>query len=97
LGRSHNGPIRPQLVHHSLDGTFAIRWRFWKYIDGLGSGGFTEPKSVEPEEGGPTGRLYDIFYDRKETKDHYLTMPERVQDLKKQLEKIKEDGRTRPL
>jgi len=96
-GRTHNGPIRPQLVHHSLDGTFAIRWRFWKYIDGLGSGGFTEPVNVEPEEGGPTGMLFDIFYDRKETKDHYLTMPERVQDLKEQLEKIKKDGRTRPL
>jgi arylsulfatase A-like enzyme len=42
-------PTRAAIVHHSADGTFAIRQGPWKLATKLGSHGFSEPKNVVVE------------------------------------------------
>ncbi len=43
--------IRDYIIHHSMTGIFSIRKGKWKYTERLGSGGFTKPSKVIPEEG----------------------------------------------
>jgi arylsulfatase A len=42
-------PIRPAVVVPAMTGMFSIRSGPWKLIDGLGSGGFSQPRRIEPE------------------------------------------------
>ncbi len=53
-------PVRDSLVMHSNDGMFALRQGNWKLEEGLGSGGFTAPRTAESALGGPKGQLYDL-------------------------------------
>ncbi len=85
------------LVHHSLSGVFAIRRDRWKLIAALGSGGFTEPKRVIPEEGGPTGQLYDLESDPEEQHNLWLDEPDVVTALLAELDTIRSHaGSNRP-
>ena len=45
LSKPLDRPIRDAVVHHSGSGMFAIRSGDWKLVLGLGSGGFTRPRS----------------------------------------------------
>ncbi|SEJ62071.1 Arylsulfatase A [Dyadobacter sp. SG02] len=56
-------PVRSSIIHHSIDGMFAIRRGKWKFIDGKGSGGW----SSKGEASDPDGQLYDIENDPQET------------------------------
>jgi arylsulfatase A-like enzyme len=87
---------RPAVVHHSADGMFAIRQGDWKWIDGLGSGGFSVPGRVKPRPGGPAGQLYDLAKDPGEEMNLYGKHPEVVKRLKAMLERYRRDGRSRP-
>ncbi len=78
-----NKPVRPYMIHHSSRGMYAIREGEWKYIDGLGSGGFTEPAIVQPKPGEPAGQLYNLLEDPRETNNRYTEFPEKVKQLKK--------------
>lgn len=69
--------VREHMVHHSSGGMFAIREGGWKYIDGLGSGGFTQPAVGKPDSAGVTGQLYHLETDSLE--QHNLFMASRVQ------------------
>ena len=80
---------------------FAIRFhdeespatlRQWKLIEGLGSGGFTEPRQVAPEAGGATGQLYELTADPAEATDLFLERPDIVERLAAELEAIRGDG-----
>ena len=88
--------IRETTIHHSLAGTFAIRMGPWKLIEGLGSGGFTAPREVEPSEGGPRGQLYNLDEDPSETNNLYLDRPEVVSRLTDALDEIRGKGFSRP-
>jgi arylsulfatase A-like enzyme len=90
------GSIREAVVHHSLNGMFAIRQGDWKFIDGLGSGGFTRPTRVEPNPSGSQGQLYDLARDRAERNNLYLTHPEKVEELKALLAKYRAAERSTP-
>ena len=93
LGEARDGPIREALVHHSLDGTFAIRQGEWKLILGnLGSGGFTHPRNVSGD-----GQLYHLGDDPAETANVYAEHPDVVQRLTALLNRYRESGRSRPL
>jgi len=80
---------RTEMVHHSSSGMFAIRTSEWKYIDGLGSGGFTYPGRLDPEKAGPRGQLYRIAEDTYERDNLFAAYPSMVEQLKLQLEEIK--------
>ncbi|WP_162418706.1 sulfatase family protein [Cyclobacterium roseum] len=79
---------RTEMVHHSSSGMFAIRTPEWKYIDGLGSGGFSYPNRLQPEKGGPKGQLYRIREDPEEKDNLYSNYPRVVEQLKSQLEGV---------
>ncbi len=79
---------RTEMVHHSSSGMFAIRTSEWKYIDGLGSGGFSAPTRLKPAKGGPKGQLYRIREDPYERDNLYANYPQVVEELKAQLEGI---------
>ncbi len=83
-------PVRPAMTHYSSRGMYSIRSGEWKYIDGLGSGGFTDPPIVKPRAGGPQGQLYRIHNDSLESVNLYLDYPEKVSELQKILETNKD-------
>jgi hypothetical protein len=96
LGTSPAGPVREAIVHHSSDGTFAIREGRWKLAMKLGSHGFSDPKSVEPEPGGPRGQLYDLAVDPRESRNRWLAEPAVVERLTSLLTHHQQQGRSRP-
>ena len=89
-------PIREALVHHSGEGMFSIRQGKWKLVLGLGSGGFSEPVSVEPKTGDPTGQLYNMETDPSEQHNLWNERPDVVVELGALLERQRREGRTRP-
>lgn len=97
LGEPVEGPIREATVHHSVNGLFAIRQGSWKLIEGLGSGGFTQPVSVEPGPGDPLGQLYHLGDDPGETNNLYADHPEVVERLSALLDRYREQGYSRPM
>ena len=95
LDPAETKPVRGPLLLHSSNGLFALRDGDWKFIDGLGSGGFTPPKNPPPEPGGPTGQLYNLREDPAEQTNLYLEHPEIVTRMHALLDKFKRDGRSR--
>jgi len=85
LGGADRVLARADVIHHSINGTFALRSGPWKLIQGLGSGGFTAPKTRKPEVGGPTGQLYNLERDPYETQNLWLEEPEIVARLEARL------------
>ena len=90
-------PIREATIHHSAQGLFAVRQGPWKLILGLGSGGFTAPRRVKPEPGGPQGQLYNLHDDPGEQKNLWVQRPEIVQQLTALLERYQQQGYSRPM
>jgi arylsulfatase A-like enzyme len=86
---------REAIVHHSSDGTFAIRKGPWKLAMKLGSHGFTEPKDVAPQPGGAEGQLYNLANDPGETTNRWLDEPKIVQQLSEMLSEYQTAGRSR--
>jgi arylsulfatase A-like enzyme len=90
-------PIREALVHHSVDGTFAIRQGDWKLILGTGDGGWPPDKPpVKIKPGEAAGQLYNLSLDPSEKSNLYLKHQEIVDRLTKLLEKYKKQGHSRP-
>ena len=80
---------REGIVHHSLDGMFAIRVGDWKLVEGLGSGGFTAPRRTSPPETGPTVQLYDLATDPGETTNLAAKNPAEVARLQAILDRVR--------
>ena len=81
---------RTSMIHNSSGGMFSIRDVTWKFIDGLGSGGFTAPGRIEPVPGGARGQLYRIRIDSLESINLYLEYPDTVEMLMNDLKEEKE-------
>ncbi|WP_288369862.1 arylsulfatase [uncultured Algoriphagus sp.] len=87
--------FREATVHHSIDGSFAIRQGDWKLIMAKGSGGWSFPKPGDPaEEGLPEVQLYNLASDPGESENLQDQYPEKVSDLKKLLIKYIQEGRS---
>ena len=86
-------PARPSIIHHSLEGMFAIRRGKWKFVDGKGSGGW----SSKGEASDPEGQLYDIENDPAESDNLFEKKSDIAKELRALLEKQKAQGYTRPL
>ncbi len=80
---------RPPVVHHSGSGKFGIRCGDWKYIEGLGSGGFTKPVCPEIKAGDPRGQLYNLKSDPQEKENLYLSEPKKVNELTDMLKEVR--------
>lgn len=89
-----NTPIRQSMIHHSSRGMYSIRTGGWKYIEGLGSGGFSFPYNEMPSGNGPHGQLYNVEIDSLELNNLFFEFPERIQELKEKLVEGKETGET---
>jgi len=72
-----------------------IRSGRWKLIEGLGSGGFSEPSMIKPGPGDPAGQLYDLAADPSETTNRFAGEPDIVERLRAELRRIVEAGRSR--
>ncbi len=97
-GLKLKNPIREATVHHSIDGSFAIRKGNWKLILCPGSGGWSVPRPDDPEanEGLPGYQLYNLKNDPGEKENLLASHPDVVQDLKSLLTKYIEEGRSTP-
>lgn len=84
----HKTPARQDLVLKSGGGHMTIRTGDWKFIDKLGSGGFTKPSKVKPVAGGPDGQLFNLLTDPAETNNVYLKHPVIVKRMRQQMERI---------
>jgi arylsulfatase A-like enzyme len=84
--------VRESMVHHSSGGFYGIRLGDWKFIDGLGSGGFSNPSKLIPDEKGPKGQLYNVKEDALESQNLYFQNPEKVAELSKIMKEIVEKG-----
>lgn len=86
---------RKGLIGHSSQGYFALRQGDWKYIEGVGGGGFGwNPRDAEPKPGEPAGQLYNLAEDPAESNNLYATQPERVAAMQALLNDIRDSGRS---
>ncbi|HXG13199.1 MAG TPA: exo-alpha-sialidase [Gemmataceae bacterium] len=91
------GPLREAVVHHSANGSFAIRQGNWKLALCPGSGGWSFPRPGRDDASKlPPVQLYDLANDIGETNNVQDQHPEVVARLTQLLEKYVADGRSTP-
>lgn len=95
-GKKINGPLREATVHHSINGSFAIRQGDWKLIMCPGSGGWSAPKPGKATAGLPPVQLYDLKADPREQTNLQARHPEKVEQLKALLTRYVREGRSTP-
>jgi len=85
------------VVHHSINGSFAIRQGDWKLALCPGSGGWSAPRpGVHDTTDQPLVQLYNLKVDVGETKNVQGDHPEVVSRLTKLLESFVAQGRSTP-
>lgn len=95
-GENLNTPIREATVHHSIDGSFAIRKEEWKLILCPGSGGWSFPRTPEELKGLPPMQLYNLEKDPGEEQNLIESHPDKVQEMKSLLSAYIQKGRSTP-
>jgi arylsulfatase A len=93
----HPQVSREAVVHHSIEGNFAIRIGKWKLILASHSGGWSSPGRASKEATElPPNQLYDLESDPAETRNVQAEHPEIVAQFTQQLETIIAKGRSTP-
>lgn len=96
LGKA-SGPLREATVHHSINGSFAIRQGKWKLEFCPGSGGWSSPLPQEAEKLGlPDIQLYDLSQDIGERNNVMDRHPDVVEHLTELMAKYIDQGRSTP-
>lgn len=98
-GQKINGTFREATVHHSINGSFAIRKGDWKLIMCPGSGGWSFPRPGKDKEvlaKLPPIQLYNLKEDIAEQNNLQADYPEKVKELKSLLAKYITEGRSTP-
>jgi arylsulfatase A len=102
LGKSTK-PLREAVVHHSIDGSFAIRQGKWKLALCPGSGGWSYPappsgkrKAAQKEPIKDWVQLFDLESDPAETKNLASKHPEIVTNLTALVQSYIDNGRSTP-
>ncbi len=87
--------VRADIVHHSIEGDYAIKKGDWTLVMSQSSGGWNDPKPKDPEtEKLPLIQLYNIKTDVAEQFNVYTEHPEIVAELKALLIKEIKAGRS---
>jgi arylsulfatase A-like enzyme len=98
-------PLREALVHHSINGSFAIRQGKWKLAFCPGSGGWSNPKppkrNADPATVAQLGKqgwvqLFDIESDPAEQHNVAKQHPETVEQLTQLAQRYIDQGRSTP-
>ena len=96
LEQRNSKPIRQTIIDESNDGMMSIREGSWKLELGLGSGGFTAPRRIDPAPNNVQGQLYDLNVDPGERHNLWDRHPDIVERLIRLLNEAESAGRTRP-
>ncbi len=84
-------------MHHSINGSFAIRQGIWKLALCPDSGGWSAPLPGSPASTSlPLVQLYDLAHDIGEMHNVQAEHPEVVAHLRSLLDKYAADGRSSP-
>jgi arylsulfatase A-like enzyme len=90
-------PLREATVHHSINGSFAIRQGKWKLEFCPGSGGWSSPRPGQEDTSKlPPIQLYDLEADIAETRNVQGEHPDVVARLTALMTKYAADGRSTP-
>ena len=99
LGKSLKA-TRDSVIHHSINGSFAIRQGKWKLAFCPDSGGWSKPAPSSNKHGkqptGPSLQLFNLEADPAETTNLVAQHPDLVATLTALAEKTIADGRTTP-
>jgi arylsulfatase A len=90
---------REYTVHHSINGSFAIRQGDWKLCLCPGSGGWSYPRPADIEKENldlPPMQLFNLKEDIGETTNLLAEYPEKAAELKEALKTIILNGRSTP-
>lgn len=96
LNNGYKKVIREATVHHSINGSFAIRKGDWKLLLAPGSGGWSFPRPGKEDKGLPPVQLYNIKEDPCEKVNLQDKYPEVVNELRNLLLKYIREGRSTP-
>jgi arylsulfatase A-like enzyme len=93
-----SAPLRESTIHHSINGSFALRKGDWKLIMCPGSGGwsFPRPNNKNALDSLPEIQLYNLVDDPKEEINLESEHPTVVAEMKKLLIKYIVEGRSTP-
>jgi arylsulfatase A-like enzyme len=97
-GEANRKALRPFTIHHSINGSFAIRRGPWKLALCPGSGGWSGPKPAAAFKNKdlPLVQLYNLKDDPAERNNLQAKHPEIVKDLVAELAQAIRNGRTNP-
>jgi arylsulfatase A-like enzyme len=97
LRGTDRAPLRDAVVHHSINGIFAVRQGAWKLEFCSGSGGWSKPGDADARKAGlPELQLYDLSIDPTESNNVAADHPDIVARLSTLLERYIADGRSTP-
>jgi arylsulfatase A-like enzyme len=97
LLRGRDQPVRDTLVHHSIQGKFAIREKRWKLVLCPGSGGIWSLQDKDAiRQGLPLVQLYNMERDPGEQTNLESSERETVRRMIRSLEHIVARGRSTP-
>lgn len=88
--------LREATVHHSINGSFAIRKGNWKLLMAPDSGGWSEPRPKKGNADSLAVQLYNLENDPSEVKNICAEYPEVVNELRALLVKYIKEGRSTP-
>lgn len=97
LGKNRE-PVREAVIHHSINGSFAIRKGDWKLAFCPGSGGWSDPRPSEFNQKDPDQwvQLFNLADDPAETTNLVQEHPEMVKQLTRLAQGYLDRGRSTP-